>query len=324
MFVSDTNIFNTQAIKVNVVNIDGTVCLLDVLPEFNVEKVKVMALGHFLNPIDSIKLATSYKLLAVSTNKVLINENTLIQENVKENGNIFQTELRKILISLVDASQKILCQDPEVLGLFKELHDSLFTDKKQVKDGNEIDPGVLKQLTDMGFTERKAINALRLNNGPSSKLPVEPIRLYTVAEILEAFRAHKRKTFRPNMRALVNLKEMGFGEEEVLDALRINNNNQDVACEWLLGDRHATVQDLETGLDPNGPIYKAILSNPVVQLGLNNPKTFLAFLHMLENPNTANHWLNDPDTAPLLSQIFRIYHAEKHSIPTRTASTTDT
>ena len=34
---------------------------------------------------------------------------------------------------------------------------------------------------------------------------------------------------------------------------------------------------------------------------------------MLEHPHTANQWLSDPETAPLLVQISRIYHAEKHS-----------
>ncbi|GFV39070.1 ubiquitin-associated domain-containing protein 1 [Trichonephila clavipes] len=114
--------------------------------------------------------------------------------------------------------------------------------------------------------------------------------------------------------ALANLKEMGFAEADILDALRINGNNQDTACDWLLSDKKPNFEDVEEGLDPDGPIYKSIMSNAVVQLGLSNPKTFLALLHMLENPTSACRWLSDPDTAPILSQIFRIYHAEKHSL----------
>ncbi|CAL1275828.1 unnamed protein product [Larinioides sclopetarius] len=132
--------------------------------------------------------------------------------------------------------------------------------------------------------------------------------------MIRCFRAYKRKVFRPSSAALANLKEMGFAEADILDALRINGNNQDTACDWLLSDKKPNFEDVEEGLDPDGPIYKSIMSNPVVQLGLSNPKTFLALLHMLENPTSACRWLSDPDTAPILSQIFRIYHAEKHSL----------
>lgn len=38
-----------------------------------------------------------------------------------------------------------------------------------------------------------------------------------------------------------------------------------------------------------------------------------AFLQMLESPFMTQQWLNDPETGPLLVQISRIYHSEKHS-----------
>jgi Kip1 ubiquitination-promoting complex protein 2 len=39
-----------------------------------------------------------------------------------------------------------------------------------------------------------------------------------------------------------------------------------------------------------------------------------AFLSMLESPSSANKWINDPDASPVLSQIFKTYHAEKHAL----------
>lgn len=70
---------------------------------------------------------------------------------------------------------------------------------------------------------------------------------------------------------------MGFEESAVLEALRITNNNQESACEWLLGDRrHDSGGDaLEDGVEPSSPLYQAIISNPVVQLGLSNPRCLL-------------------------------------------------
>ena len=52
-------------------------------------------------------------------------------------------------------------------------------------------------------------------------------------------------------------------------------------CEWLLsGNKVGAGQDLEEGLDPESPIYKAIMSNPIVQLGLNNPRSLLGKKNM--------------------------------------------
>jgi hypothetical protein len=39
-----------------------------------------------------------------------------------------------------------------------------------------------------------------------------------------------------------------------------------------------------------------------------------AFLSLLENRNSVNIWMNDPDASPVLTQIFKIYHAEKHAL----------
>lgn len=51
-------------------------------------------------------------------------------------------------------------------------------------------------------------------------------------------------------------------------------------CEWLLGDRRPSLEDMDTRLDPEGPMYNAIMSNPAVRLSLSNPKMLLGvFIH---------------------------------------------
>lgn len=52
-------------------------------------------------------------------------------------------------------------------------------------------------------------------------------------------------------------------------------------CEWLLGDRKPSPEDLDKGIDTNSPLFQAILENPVVQLGLTNPKTLLGTVQRL-------------------------------------------
>lgn len=120
-------------------------------------------------------------------------------------------------------------------------------------------------------------------------------------------RIRRKRAFRADARAVISLMEMGFDEKEVIDALRVSDNQQSAACEWLLGDRKPSPEELDKGIDPNSPLFQAILDNPVVQLGLTNPKTLLAFEDMLENPLNSTQWMNDPETGPVMLQISRIF-----------------
>ncbi|XP_021477789.1 ubiquitin-associated domain-containing protein 1 isoform X5 [Oncorhynchus mykiss] len=278
-------------------------------------------------------------------------DRTVTQHNIRD------TELRKILVSLIEVAQKLLALNPDAVELFKKANAMLDED-----DEDRVDETALQQLTEMGFPESRAIKALRLNHmsvtqamewliehvdDPTVDTPLpgqdtpgavgatapplvhsisasafRPSLLRTLSqtstddavtgarqdELTEIFKRIRRKReFRPDSRAVIALMEMGFDEKEVVDALRVNNNQQDAACEWLLGDRKPSPEDLDKGIDTNSPLFQAILENPVVQLGLTNPKTLLAFEDMLENPLNSTQWMNDPETGPVMLQISRIF-----------------
>ncbi|KAF0887238.1 UBAC1 protein, partial [Crocuta crocuta] len=263
----------------------------------------------------------------------------------------FQTELRKILVSLIEVAQKLLALNPDAVELFKKANAML----DEEEDGR-VDEAALRQLTEMGFPESRAAKALRLNQysflspfsmsvpqamewliehaeDPTidSPLPGQaspggaeaaPEGASEAAgtsagdagdeeprdELTEIFKKIRRKReFRADARAVISLMEMGFDEKEVMDALRVNNNQQSAACEWLLGDRKPSPEELDKGIDPDSPLFQAILDNPVVQLGLTNPKTLLAFEDMLDNPLNSTQWMNDPETGPVMLQISRIF-----------------
>jgi len=268
----------------------------------------------------------------------------------------FQTEFRRILVTMIEVSVRLISADPDADEVFTQI-----LDKLERRHRPRVDKNYLRQLTEMGFHEARATKALLVkrnvmeeamewlleqgdegtnssgnnssggsNSGTSSsststeeteseQQPEDPPE-----KILKAFRNYRKKWFQPNARALRELTGMGFPEDKVTEALRMANNVQTTACEILLKARSPPPDDIDQGLERESPIISAILASPVIQLALPKPKTLLALMMLFESPNNANMWLSDPDTHPVVSQVLRIYHAEKHSLShIRTNSTTN-
>ncbi|NXJ45989.1 UBAC1 protein, partial [Spizaetus tyrannus] len=398
----EEKIFAGKVLRLHVCTMEGAEWLEEVPEDTTVEKLKERCLKHCVpGSLEDPKTVTHHKLIHATSEKVLTDTKTVLEENIQDrdvlllikkrappplpkmadvsaeekrkqeqkapdkdailkatanlpsrnvdrtvahhNMRDFQTELRKILVSLIEVAQKLLALNPDAVELFKKANAMLDEDEE-----DRVDEIALRQLTEMGFPESRAVKALRLNHmsvtqamewliehaddpavdaplpgqtpseataeagassaeaaaGPSSEAGGEEAK----DELTEIFKKIRRKReFRPDPRAVIALMEMGFDEKEVVDALRVNNNQQNAACEWLLGDRKPSPEDLDKGIDTNSPLFQAILENPVVQLGLTNPKTLLAFEDMLENPLNSTQWMNDPETGPVMLQISRIF-----------------
>lgn len=278
----------------------------------------------------------------------------------------FQKELRKILVTLIDVAQKLLCLNPDAI---KSAAKFIPPEKKR-SVARERSPPVnersLAMLTSMGFDRARAARALRIakmseenavqwlidnpvetgpeadseppqgvattsieaevvkdkgaeeNNQYLKKQMMELAKLSgpdKVRNMLTAFQSNRRHEFKPDAMALQNLLEMGFEEDQVIEALRNSGNHQESACEWLLARSEASPSEPEVkeGLEVDGTVHRAILSNHVIQLALSNPKTLIALLEILENPHAMQRWLQDPELSPMLLQVSRIYHSEKYS-----------
>lgn len=400
--MQEEKIFAGKVLRLQLCTMEGNEWLEEVPEDTTVEKLKERCLKHCVpGSLEDPKTVTHHKLIHATSEKVLTDTKTVLEENIQDrdvlllikkrappplpkmadvsaeekrkqeqkapdkdailkatanlpsrnadrtvaqhNMRDFQTELRKILVSLIEVAQKLLALNPDAVELFKKANAMLDEDEE-----DRVDEIALRQLTEMGFPESRAVKALRLNHmsvtqamewliehaddpavdaplpgqtpseaaaeagassaeataGPSSEAGGEEAK----DELTEIFKKIRRKReFRPDPRAVIALMEMGFDEKEVVDALRVNNNQQNAACEWLLGDRKPSPEDLDKGIDTNSPLFQAILENPVVQLGLTNPKTLLAFEDMLENPLNSTQWMNDPETGPVMLQISRIF-----------------
>jgi ribosomal protein L12E/L44/L45/RPP1/RPP2/uncharacterized protein Smg (DUF494 family) len=183
---------------------------------------------------------------------------------------------------------------------------------EEVLQPPEIDADSLTVLKDMGFTEERSKKALLLNR-MNTELAAEwllqhnsdpdidqPLTQRQLKRIVQT-----EKKFVPNQDAVKQLKDMGFQEKDIIKALQITNNNQEAACAWLLGDREVEIG--ETGFSSeDSNLIQTVLSNPIIQMGLANPRVMAAFRNMMENPASATQYINDPEIGPILLQVSQI------------------
>jgi len=61
-----------------------------------------------------------------------------------------------------------------------------------------------------------------------------PSLIQLVATLLDSLRTSHRRDFKPDVKALLNLMNMGFTEEDICDALCVMGNNQSAAVSIVL------------------------------------------------------------------------------------------
>nr|XP_039272810.1 ubiquitin-associated domain-containing protein 1-like [Styela clava] len=246
-------------------------------------------------------------------------------------GTLEQT-FRKILLTLLDLSYKLMFFDEEADGLFCSKSKTL----------NLVDPSLISSLTAMGFSEAMACKALRVNqmdmeaamdwllHNPESR---EESAMDTDTETdenetedkdddkhsakrvkrrLDAWRK-KNQRLQPSNEHITILVGMGFTKEDSTQALKLNGNNPSAACDWLLGDRKVPDDDPNDGLAPDSELYKAIVSNPTIHIGLHNKRVLEALEDMLENPLRRHNWANDSTVGSVILQILKLYHKYSNS-----------
>jgi Kip1 ubiquitination-promoting complex protein 2 len=232
----------------------------------------------------------------------------------------YLSEMRKIILSLIQVSHKVLCYNKEAVEMFREATAILKSNRTSSGPGGlpaQVDRNLVTQLSEMGFSQEKARAALILNdmsvplamewllaNGDEDEASLvamtkqvpdsQPSDMegcdasgdsaalsHDASEGLKVLQEFHRLSFKPDDKSLSNLIDMGFDAKQAIDALRVNGNNQNFACDWLLGSRQPSIEEWRKGLDGNSSMYQAIVNNPLVQLSLNNPKILLALEDIL-------------------------------------------
>eukprot|EP00064_Thunnus_orientalis_P019775 superscaffoldBa00005110_g19905 len=324
MFVQEEKIFAGKVLKIHICTMDGTEWLEEVTEDTTVEKLKEKCLKHYVHgSLEDPKTLTHHKLIHAATERVLTDTKTVADENLKDKAMLDEDEEDRVDETALQQLTEMGFPESRAIKALRLNHMSV-TQAMEWLIEHVDDPSVDTPLPSQDSSGAAGATAAA-TPGPSASASASasasgPNLLRSLSnqsstdesnrqdELTEIFKRIRRKReFRPDSRAVIALMEMGFDEKEVIDALRVNNNQQDAACEWLLGDRKPSPEDLDKGIDTNSPLFQAILENPVVQLGLTNPKTLLAFEDMLENPLNSTQWMNDPETGPVMLQISRIF-----------------
>lgn len=168
-------------------------------------------------------------------------------------------------------------EEMETKDLFEQIQPSTSINEGKLEEGTIATGGGEEQVEEQAVNnteeedsaeehEKRVLEA-GLNSFNSRKDYIETL--------LEIIRIHSQRDLPVNDEMVAKLMEMGFVEEEVREALKITQNNQAAACEWLIGSRSKSLTELRDGLPENSPILRALLASPQVQISLGNPKMLL-------------------------------------------------
>jgi len=186
----------------------------------------------------------------------------------------------------------------------------------------EVNADALRQLQEMGFTEGRSKKALLLNrmnaplamewlleheSDPDIDEPLSQDQLASVQGRTRGSATPSPATFTPDPAAVAKLKDMGFKEEDIAEALRVTNNNSEASCAYLLGEGGEAEFSME---DTN--VIHDVLMNPTIQAGLANPRVLQALKALIENPSSAAQYITDPEIGPILIQVHNIISGGRH------------
>jgi len=222
----------------------------------------------------------------------------------------FRTQLQDLMGSLVGLPPPSISIEEEEQEEQTQPDPMQSLEEEQVPVTIEVDPDSLKQLQEMGFPEGRAKKALLLNRMNAS-LAMEWLLEHDgdpdldeplSQDQMRQLSGRRNAPFTPDPAAIAKLKDMGFQEEDIAQALRVTNNNSEAACAYLLGEGGA---ESEFSLDDTNVIHD-VLMNPTIQAGLANPRVLQALKALIDNPSSAVQYINDPEIGPVLIQVHNI------------------
>ena len=270
-----------------------------------------------------------------------VSESCMKSKNQQRNANPlkadldFKTAFRQIILTMIEASVHLIASESDAGEHFFTVFEHLIKRHKP-----RVNKCHMKQLMNQGYSEACSIIALQiaknsleeakewLNNDILEESERDLMKLATneqkhnfffqdkdpTEKVMTEYFAYIDRWLIPDLRTIKALTALNkYTEKQIKDAVKESSNIEKIARELLEGN-HAAKERTRKGFDRSSPIMSAILDSSVVQTALIKPKTLFALMVLCENPNNVNVWLSDQETHAVVSQILRIYHAEKHRI----------
>jgi len=222
-------------------------------------------------------------------------DKTGVTERPPEHGGTAHIWLTRIIVTLVDCAEMLQ-------------YDRL--DSLAAAEPDEHDVSQIKQIMDCGFTVEQAKAALAANFADLSTA-IEWLLAGNGNDeaVAQGPRRRRRKgAFEPDAQAVKNLVEMGFEEGAVRKALGATRNNQQDACNYLLGDQSeppSLSPEAYMPLERDHPLYKMVMERSEIQKALLTPKFLDAMKDLGEKRATIVDFSDDPDVGPILFQISK-------------------
>ncbi|XP_034245208.1 ubiquitin-associated domain-containing protein 1 isoform X2 [Thrips palmi] len=241
----------------------------------------------------------------------------------------FSIDSPRICITLFETAARLLAYAPNGMEVLQQV-------KKEISSKREpnLHSPYVKQLTDMGFSERmvlKALTAKRMNvseamewlleqssGSKEEELPEPSTSQAKTLTVYESFQdlltsalRRRHDNFKLNQKHFDHLKQMGYEERDIEIALRETDNSLKAALAWILGHTSRAVPSkLNQSLDPSGSMYKSMMASEIVQLNLKKPKFILALLSILEEPQSLSLWQRDRDVGCVLNHLSLLHNTE--------------
>lgn len=234
--------------------------------------------------------------------------------------------LRRVLLGVAHSSLR-------QLGDARLTQDTFFAilDKLERRHRSSMKPDSIQKLKEMGFSEAKAVIALKLKsspeeaahwlseNNPHKLLPDAPNcsdltqDQDPVEVLMPRFWHFRRNYFVPHPEPYLHLVKLGHDATRVFDALMQSENNKEMALEVLEKEKQHNEDLLYSPPPAQHPIMASIFSSSAVLVSLHKPKVLYALLALCSNPNNANLWLSDPDTSGVVNLVLKVYYEERYN-----------
>ncbi|XP_052124092.1 ubiquitin-associated domain-containing protein 1 isoform X2 [Frankliniella occidentalis] len=241
----------------------------------------------------------------------------------------FSKDSPRIFISLIETGAQLLNFTPNGMEVLQQVKKE-WNSKKDIP----IHSPYVKQLTDMGFSERLVVKALtdkkmnvneamewlleQSSNSKEADQAEEPsssqAKPMTVLEefqnLMQAALSRRQENIKLDLKLVERLKQMGFKATDIERALRETDNNIKEAVALLKDSPNASAATQSKHLDPHGSMFKAMMASEIIQLNLEKPKFLLALLSILEDPQSLTLWLKDREICCILNYLILLHNTE--------------